>query len=243
MQPDLANRKGRQPARAHPQRDRAYARPAILVAARQLFKNEAYADISVERIAAAAQVTRHTLNNHFASKDEIFRLSREALIAEASKLMVDAIPSRMETQEGVVFFLENCFRVFSSNANLELMTSIIRDGRYHAWLEQAHHRQVRGRLMQCCETFLLYHIDRDKDLLEDARVIAEQLTAKAENMAYGPYFNCKGEAVCPPQMRARNFTVSAKAIAAMLDGRRPPVSIIPPQQHDQVQRIGGRTRS
>ncbi|WP_425233331.1 TetR/AcrR family transcriptional regulator, partial [Sphingorhabdus sp.] len=62
METSVGPRKGRRPPVPHPQRERAHARPAILNAARQLFRTESYGGISVERIAATAQVTRHTLN-------------------------------------------------------------------------------------------------------------------------------------------------------------------------------------
>jgi AcrR family transcriptional regulator len=85
MRVEAKRGRGRCPAIPHPLRDRAHARPAILDAARKLFKNEPYHSISVERIAAVAQVTRHTLTNHFTSKEEIFKCSRELLLADVIK--------------------------------------------------------------------------------------------------------------------------------------------------------------
>jgi TetR/AcrR family transcriptional regulator, regulator of autoinduction and epiphytic fitness len=234
MQQVIARPKGRGTARAHPLRDRAYVRPAILSAARQLFKTVDYEVISVERIAATAEVSRYTLNNHFSSKEEIFRLSREALLAEAGDLVADVIPIRMETRDGIMFFLENCFAVFTSSANLEIMTSILRDGRHHPWLQEAHQKQVRGRLIQNCETFLLYHVDRADEVFANTRLLAEQLTALAETMAYGPYCNSKGKGVRSPGDRARNFELAARAITSMFDSGFGPLPTRPNGSHDTV---------
>lgn len=229
--------RGRRPAISHPYRERAHARPAILTAARALFKNEPYQSISVERIAAFARVTRYTLNNHFTSKEEIFKLSREALIAGVVELVADAIPPHMETQDGVIFFLENCFSVYSSEENLEIMTSIKRDGSHHPWLEDTHERQIRGRLIQNCETFLLYHIDRADEIFGDTRLIAEQLNALAESMAYGPYFDSRGEKVRSPLVRSKNFAFAARAIGAMLHSDRVAVAMNAPLQLERAQRV------
>lgn len=211
----------------HPQRERAHARPAILAAARKLFKQKPYATISVEQIAACALVSRYTLSNHFSSKEEIFRLSREALIAEVADLVADAIPPKMKTQQGIILYLENCFSVFTSEANLELMKSIINDGSHHPWLEDAHQRQIRLRLIQSCETFLLYHVDHTDEIFEDIRIIAEQLTALVEGIAYGPYRSIKDGEARSQSARQRQFAAAARAIGAMLDNGRLAATLSP----------------
>jgi AcrR family transcriptional regulator len=210
-------RKGRRPPVPHPMRERAYARPAVLAAARKLFDTECYTSLSLERIAAKAGVSRYTVNKHFESKSEIFKLSREELLAEAVELIGDAIPERMETLDGIRCFLDNAFEVFSSAANLELMSSIKREGELHSWLVDAHQKKIRCRLIQQCETFLLYHIDRSDDLFADTRLLAEQLTVLAESVAYGPYLAGKCDKTGLEPTRAKKFSIAAKAAARLVD--------------------------
>lgn len=207
--------RGRRPAIPHPHRERAHARPAILNAARTLFRDEAYQSISVERIAAFAGVTRYTLNNHFSSKEEIFKLSREALLIETVDKIEEGIPVRMEVLDAILYFLEHCFEVFSSSSNLELVGSIVRDDGQQLWLVEAHQRRVRLRLMRNCETYILYRARRADVSLCNPQIIAEQLIVLAESTIYGPYFKVGGNAQ-PPIWRAKHFNVAARAIAAML---------------------------
>lgn len=207
--------RGRCPAVAHPLRDRAHARPAILEAARKLFKSEAYSAISVERIAATAFVTRHTLRNHFSSIDEIFKCSRELLLAEVESQIEDGIPVRMEPLDGVLYFLEHCFCLFSTDANLELVKSIVHEGARQLWLVEAHQRRIRARLIRNCETYLLYRASRADTLLSNPQIIAEQLLMTAESVVYGPYGQNSGNAQ-PPSWRAKQFNIAARSVASML---------------------------
>jgi AcrR family transcriptional regulator len=216
--------KGRRPPVSHPQREKAHVRPAVLNAARALFKNEHYSAISVERIAAVAQVTRHSLNNHFTSKDEIFRLSRESLLAEVAEKIADYVPAELAINDGVSWFLDHCYGVLSSIENREVIISITRDGEHHRWLIDSHHRSVRERLMRIFEIFLLYHIDRPDAQMSNPRAVAEQLLVVAESMAYGPY--CKGHgATNPPDKRERQFDIASRAVAAMFGGDCRPVAL------------------
>lgn len=205
---------GRRPAVPHPQREKSYVRPAVLDAAKALFRSQRYESISIERIAAAAQVTRHSLHNHFASKDEIFRMSRDALIAQVVQKIPEDIPLELSLRDGAYWFLDHCYAILSSRENRDLIMSISRDGEHHRWLIDDHHRNVRERLIRLLEIFMLYHTDRSQVQTINPRAVAEQLLILAEAMAYGPY--CKGQAGAnPPDKRARHFDVASRAIAAM----------------------------
>jgi AcrR family transcriptional regulator len=183
MQQTARISRGRQPAIPHPHRERRFARAAVLQAARNLFRDEYYDQISVEQIAACANITRYTLCNHFTSKAEIFRISRETLLNELADKIVDDIPVLLTLTEGLVAFASNCYLVFADERNLELSISLERDRHNHSWLAEAYRRQITARLVKVAETFLLYKANRTEILAGTPRLIAEQMVILAQAIA------------------------------------------------------------
>jgi AcrR family transcriptional regulator len=93
------------------QEDRTRAtRAALVSAARRLFADRGYDDVSSGEIAAAAGVTRGALYHHFADKRELFEAVfeqlEEDLTAAIARLMAD--DPRPVIQSGLQAFLDVC---------------------------------------------------------------------------------------------------------------------------------------
>jgi TetR/AcrR family transcriptional regulator, regulator of autoinduction and epiphytic fitness len=194
-----------------------HARPIILNAARRLFNNESYDSISVERIAAHAGVTRHTLGNHFSSKAEIFKICREQVLSALAERVDGEIPVQMEPVDGILYFLEYCLTIISDEQNLELVRSIVRDGAAHLWLSEAHERRVRLRLVKNCETYLLYKTLRADLSVFSPGQTAAQLVMLVEALVLGPYL--KGaEGYRPMEGLKRHLMNIARTYGLALEG-------------------------
>lgn len=176
-------RRGRRPPVAHPVRERAYVRPVVLQAARELFRQTPSAQITEERIAARAGITRYSLGKHFASKEEIFRKSRSGLLADLSDLVRDDISTELDAFGGLYRFLQICCQVFSDRANRDLRFSLAHEQKAHPWLAEAYHRQIINPLIMLGENFLLYKSAREGVASGTVRLVAEQMIMIATAVA------------------------------------------------------------
>ncbi|UJJ32519.1 TetR/AcrR family transcriptional regulator [Halopseudomonas maritima] len=74
-------------------------RAAIIEAAVDQFQQHGYMETSMDRIAEAAQVSKRTVYNHFASKELLFDAIRQELIARCGRLLLpDPGPGSMHAQ-------------------------------------------------------------------------------------------------------------------------------------------------
>ncbi len=65
----------------------------LLAEARDLFLERNYADVTMDQIAAAAEVTKGALYHHFASKEELYLAMMHFDLAEKRELFRDAVES------------------------------------------------------------------------------------------------------------------------------------------------------
>lgn len=194
----------------------AHSRELILAATRDMLKEGSYETFSMAEVAARAFVTRRTLYNQFLSKDDLYRASREALLHELAEFYVDDIPPRMSTSDGLRYFAQACFDLFSDERSIELVLSTVRDGEKQPWLVQAFQRMVRDRLIRTCELYVLQRTRRAGSLRTNPRHIAEQFVAVIEAMAIGPDI-FGGSRLLRPNDVADRLNIVAKAYGAMLE--------------------------
>lgn len=87
-------------------------RGALLDAARELFTERAYADVSTEEIVRRAGVTRGALYHHFRDKQDLFRAVFEAIEQEMAERVASAALAGADSWErqrlATRAFLDNC---------------------------------------------------------------------------------------------------------------------------------------
>ena len=198
----------------------AQSRALILAAARDMLSEGSFETFSMGEVAARAFVTRRTLYNQFLSKDDLYRASRETLLHELAEVYVDDIPPKTSTCDGLIYFAQACFDLFSDERSIELVLSTVRDGETQPWLVQSYQRIVRDRLIRTCELFVLQRTRRLATMRENPRHIAEQFVAVIEAMAIGPDI-FGGARLLRPSDVAERLNVVANAYGAMLEAKGP----------------------
>jgi AcrR family transcriptional regulator len=89
-------------------------RAALMAAARELFAERGYADVSAEEIVKKARVTRGALYHHFKDKQDLFEQVCEEVGAEIDRRVLDAGMPLAETDPwrgmlvGIDAFLDAC---------------------------------------------------------------------------------------------------------------------------------------
>ena len=110
------------------------SREAIVDAAERLFLERGFGAVSMDELAAAAGLSRRTLYNQFASKDEIFR----DMLSRVSRQIEDEFPSGIETTgdaEHVLCTIAlNILDLHKSTECLGLLRILIADARQFPWL-------------------------------------------------------------------------------------------------------------
>src|SRR5262245_28491534 len=92
----------------------AETREALIAAARPLFAQHGFADVSLETIVRAAGLTRGALYHHFPDKTELFAATFEQVEAEVATRMGEAIAAANQTDPievmrlGATFWLDAC---------------------------------------------------------------------------------------------------------------------------------------
>jgi AcrR family transcriptional regulator len=195
-------------------RSQAEQRATILDAVRHTLRTSSYEAFSMEEIAARALVTRRTLYNQFTNKDELYRSSCEALLIAVGSIVTDDIPERLPPEDGLRFFVERCMEVYGSEAALDLILSVVRDGKSQPWLVQAYHREVHNRLVRACENFILRQPDRTSMAPGVPLYVGEQLVGIVKALTVGPYiFGQADQIIMPTKER---LSVLAGAYSAII---------------------------
>jgi TetR/AcrR family transcriptional regulator, regulator of autoinduction and epiphytic fitness len=123
--------------KAIPQARRGGSREAIINAAERLFLERGFGAVSMDDLAEAAGVTRRTLYNQFASKEEIFR----EMLLNVSAQFEDVLPSGIETQGDVEDVLRLIARaIFDLHRRPEYLgffRMAVADSRQFPWIAEA----------------------------------------------------------------------------------------------------------
>lgn len=173
-------RKGTRPSRGQ-------LRILVLEVARSHLRNSSYEKLSMEHVAAGASISRRTLYNLFDDKDELYRCCCERILHKVASKVIPDIPERMTPLDGMRFFIGICHDVYGSDAAVDLMLAIVRDGAHQTWLVEAYHKDIKHRLVQVCENFVLKK-SRQKPLkLAAPYHISEQLVGIVKCLTVGPH--------------------------------------------------------
>lgn len=192
-----------------------HSRKAILDATRELLRDVSFAELDLQSVARLAGTTRRTIHNQFECKDDLYRASREELVFELARHVVDEIPERMEPVDGMRFLAAAAHDVLAHPVNQELNASIIRDGRRFAWLPKLYDHHIVTPLLQACEVFMMRIGQRRDTQSGKARATAEQFLIFVEALcSSGTYIRHRGDRSAGSC--ERQLDLAAKAFAATI---------------------------
>ena len=103
-------------------------REALLLAARELFGAQGYADTSLDEIVHSAGVTKGALYHHFASKEKLFRCVFELVKKELS-YQVFPLTVGQDDAELWLDLLARCRRVIEAHTDSRLQRIVLLDAR------------------------------------------------------------------------------------------------------------------
>lgn len=193
---------------------RGQLRSFVLDAVRVLLRNSSYEKMSMEQVAATASISRRTLYNLFEDKDELYHSCCERVLCVVRDKIAPEIPERMAPDDGMRFFISNCQEVYGSEAAIDLMLAVVRDGTCQSWLVDAYHRDINHRLVQICENFVLKK-SRHKPMKPTMpRHISEQLVGVVKSLTVGPYIF--GRADQTGKVAGDRLEILASAYSAMI---------------------------
>jgi TetR/AcrR family transcriptional regulator, mexJK operon transcriptional repressor len=198
-------------------RTRGELRLEILGAVRIALRAGSYETLTMEQIAAGSAISRRTLYNLFADKDDLYRSSCELLLKNVAEKVTDDIPEKMAAADGLRFFVEACMEVYDNSEAVDLILSVVRDGAHQRWLVQAYNRDVHDRLVRAIENFILKHSRRSPLPPGVPRYIGEQLVAVVKSLTVGSHVF--GRATQPAPLTPDRINLSACAYASLLSDK------------------------
>jgi AcrR family transcriptional regulator len=134
------------------------SRSRILATMRNLLRQEPLGVLSLELVAREANVTRRTIYNHFADRDELYRVSREELLRGiearlALDIAVDASPA-----SAITLFCMQVAQAFADPCYVEFLVSLMRDGE-RDWLLSQYENRIQRPVRKALAAYL--HMQRE----------------------------------------------------------------------------------
>jgi AcrR family transcriptional regulator len=209
---------GREYKRIGTGRSRGQLRIEILGAVRIALRGGSYETLTMEQVAARAAISRRTLYNLFADKDDLYRSSCELLLKNVADKVTDEIPEKMSAVDGMRFFVEACMEVYNSDAAVDLILSVVRDGAQQRWLVQGYHREVHDRLVRASENFILKQSRRSPLPPSVPRFVGEQLVGVVKSLTVGSHVF--GHITRPSPPTPDRLDVLARAYASVISGNK-----------------------
>lgn len=127
---------------AAPQCRSDVVRRRILDSARNFLAGHDNRQLSIEAVAAHAGLTRRTIYNRFASRDDLYRASRLELLGSVESALPTSINENMPFREAMEFFAAHVLEVMTSREHQEFWRSMRRDGVDHPWLRSEYDRRI-----------------------------------------------------------------------------------------------------
>jgi AcrR family transcriptional regulator len=150
----------------------ASARRRILSAAREILRTESLAQLSMERVAARAGVTRRTVYNQFDDREALFQASRLALLEAFEFDLPGEVPPARDPVASFEAFFREALEVFTRPEHVELQASVSRDALDAPWLARVYQLRVERPLRLTLESHLLSEENGSRLPPGDARFLA-----------------------------------------------------------------------
>ena len=170
------------------------ARRRILAAARDMLREESFAQLKIERVAGRAGLTRRTVYNQFEDREALYRASRlELLESFEYDLPAEIAPGR-EPLDSLDCFFRDALDLFVRTEHVELQASLLRDGSGMSWLARIYQLRVERPLRITLESWLLSDENPHPVAPADARFLAAEgveMLKSATWRSEQPAFTCR----------------------------------------------------
>jgi len=193
-------------------------RDQILEAARDIFLRESYTGASMESVAKQAGVSKQTIYNHFANKDELFRAlvldicARSAVALGDPEEVLDREPEAVLTHFGeIVLKHKSCSDTMHLHRLLQL------EGRNHPSLAESFYKFGPDRTARWLTQYLEAQVKRGRLQVDEPRVAAEQFVTML--VGYLRMRHLLGMTGVPDKAERARYVSSAVNI--FLNGTRP----------------------
>lgn len=193
-------------------------RDQILDAAREVFLRESYSGASMESVARQAGVSKQTIYNHFANKDELFRAlvldvcARYTLALGDPTQVLDSKP-----EEVLAHFGETVLKQSSCPDTMHLHRLLQLEGRNHPSLAESFYKFGPDRTAGWLTRYIEAQVERGRLNVDEPRVAAEQFVTML--MGHLRLRHLLGLTGVPGKAERARYVASAVNI--FLNGTRP----------------------
>jgi AcrR family transcriptional regulator len=190
----------------------------ILRAAQTVFLRDGFSTTSMEVIAREAEVSKQTVYNHFAGKEELFRavIERRCALMEA-ELDKGFLQHGDDIEQVLTAFGQNILDVMLSPQSMWLKRLLQTEGRRHPQLAETYYRLGPDATANRLADFFSDQIRRDRLAIRDPRIAAEQFVS----MLPGHLRMRHLIGMTEPPTRAERKRWVTSAVRLFLDGARP----------------------
>lgn len=200
------------------ERSRPARREQIIEAARDIFLRESYTGASMESVAQKAGVSKQTIYNHFANKDELFRAlvldicAHYTLALGDPRLVLDSEPAEVLTHFG-----QTVLKQASCSDTMHLHRLLQLEGRNHPSLAESFYKFGPDRTADWLARYLEAQVEGGRLQVDEPRVAAEQFVTML--MGHLRLRHLLGLTGVPDKAERTRYVTSAVKI--FLNGTRP----------------------
>lgn len=152
-------------------------RERILAAARELLREGDFRSLTMERTALRARLSRRSVYNHFADRQDLFRASRTALLDEFAALLPLDVPIDADPPLAIERFARDAIAVLGCAAHRELVESARRDAAADPWVARLYDDRVALPMLRGFERYLLAQALRGRATVADPAGLAAEAMA------------------------------------------------------------------
>lgn len=187
--------KRRQPQEPATVPGRTDSRVAILKAARTLFLDRGYADVSMDDIAALAGVARQTVFNRFGSKEAVFRAMVSAhWEAWGQDSRVPRVPQDASVEDQLRAVALSIVTFQDSPEQIRFQRLVVSESRRLDWIGPAAFRSGKGPHMEALAQHLAHLHEQGRLSCEKPMVAAWQFVALIQEFLVWPKVMSIGDA-------------------------------------------------
>lgn len=152
------------------------SRRLILDAARRKLCHESFNELAMEAVATDAGVSRRTVYNQFADREELYRASRLELFEKIDRVMVGIkFDTDQPVEKMLKRFCKDGIAILLSPESFELRASRARDRRVFGWIQEQYTHRIDEPLRLKIEHFLLSLMLKGEIENTDPAPLAESL--------------------------------------------------------------------
>jgi len=131
------------------------SREAIVKSATRLYADHPTGHFTMQALARSCNVTLWALRYNFSSADELFREAAGGLVAELAARCAHRGDPVDQVHLALTREAEATAGMLESPAYRDLLLMMLRNGREHAWLEQAYEQEIVRRVCARIETAVI----------------------------------------------------------------------------------------